>query len=275
MALTFLAMTASIVALARPQRRHRYTEGISIMLVCDVSESMRALDFRPNRLEKAKEVMRDFVADRRDDQIGIVIFGQDTFVLCPLTTDYDSLQTFIDRIDFDLVNGRGTAIGMGLANAVNKLRLAGQGADDAKSKVAILLTDGENNRGQISPLTAADIAKEFHVRVYTIGIGSRGMIDVPVASESGMSFRTQRYPSNINIEELKEIAEMTGAQFFAATSEKMLQEIFGEIDKLEKSRLETSATYYFDELAHLLVVPALALFGLAAALEQSWLRTFP
>ena len=153
------ALMLLIVALARPQspwREHqRQTSGIDIMLVTDVSESMRALDFSPNRLEKAKAEMKEFVAGRTDDQIGIVIFAKETFSLCPLTHDYAALETFIDRIDFDLVDGQATAIGMGLANAVNKLK-----DSPSKSKVIILLTDGENNFGTIHPLTAAEIAKQ-------------------------------------------------------------------------------------------------------------------
>lgn len=274
-ALMIVALTLTIVAFARPQSplpsdRSRNIEGIDIMLVCDVSESMRALDFKPNRLRKAREVMREFVAGREDDQIGVVIFGKDTFVLCPLTHDYSALETFIGRIDFDLVNGRGTAIGMGLANGVNKLRVS-----PAKSKVLILLTDGENNQGRIDPLTAANIAKEFKIRVYTIGVGSKGLIDMPVPNARGLGFQTQRYRSNINTEELREIADMTGGQFFEATSGKKLEEIFAQIDKMEKTEIEINERNFYDELAHWLVIPAALLFGLAILLDQSWLLSFP
>ena len=204
-----------------------------------------------------------------NDQIGIVIFAKDTFNLCPLTQDHRALETFIDRIDFDLANGDATAIGMGLANAVNKLR-----ASKAKSKVAILLTDGENNSGQIDPIRAAEVAKQFGVRVYTIGVGSAsGEVPMPVSGPFGQQI--VRVPFTLNVEQLTQIAEMTGGQFFRATDDQSLEKIYHQIDKMERTKIEVAETHYFDELAQYLMIPALGLLLLAFALENSWLRIFP
>jgi Ca-activated chloride channel homolog len=237
--------------------------------VIDVSDSMRAIDFSPNRLEKAKEVVKQFVGNRSDDQIGLTIFGVDTFTLCPLTQDYNALTEFIDKIDFDLANGDGTAIGMGLANAVNKLRQS-----KAKSKVAILLTDGENNSGRIDPLSAAEIAKQMKVRVYTIGVGSEsGRVLVPNPGPFGG--RYIEIPAKLNVEQLTQMAEMTGGKFFRAKDDQGLEEIYRQIDKMERTKIEVSETHYYDDLAHYLMIPALGLLLLAFLLEHSWLRTFP
>jgi Ca-activated chloride channel family protein len=274
--LTLLACALLIVSLARPQIVSResknLTEGIDIMLVIDVSQSMAALDFSPNRLEAAKAVVKDFVAARTDDRIGLVIFGRDPFTLAPLTHDGQALQSFIDRIDFDLVDGDRTAIGMGLSNAVNQLRKS-----EAKSRVVILLTDGENNAGRIDPLTAAEnIARQFEVRVYTIGVGTPdAWVDIPVPIAPNLPPQLQKMRSNLDIEQLTKIAEITGGEFFLATDARSLEKIYGKIDKLEKTRLEVSETHYFDDLAHYLILPSLLLILLAYLLESTWLRTFP
>jgi Ca-activated chloride channel homolog len=272
-ALVLAASLLLVLALARPQsawREHkRFTEGIDIMLVIDVSGSMRALDFSPNRLEKAKQVVKEFVKGRSNDQIGIVIFAKDTFTLCPLTQDYGALETFIDRIDFDLVNGDATAIGMGLANAVNKLRQS-----KAKSKVVILLTDGENNAGRIDPLAAAEIAKQFGVRVYTIGVGGNAS-EVPIPNPNPLGPRVVMMPFKLNVEQLTSIAKMTGGQFFRATDGQSLEKIYRQIDSMERTPIQISETHYFDELAQWLIIPALILLLLAFALENTWLRAFP
>ncbi len=267
-----MAFILLVVALARPQspwkENPRRSEGISIMLVMDVSESMRALDFQPNRLEKVKEVAKQFISQRNDDLIGIVIFAKETFTLCPLTQDYAALTTFLDRINFDLVDGNATAIGMGLSNAVNKIK-----DSPTKSKVVILLTDGENNWGEIQPLPAAEIAKQLGVRVYTIGVGSRGLVEIPVAVPGGTIIQTIR--SHIDTETMGGIAEKTGGQFFEATDGKKLEAIYAQIDKMEKTKFEETQTNYFDELAHYLIIPALLLFGIAFLLDQTWLWSFP
>lgn len=271
--LSLIALTLLIVALARPQspwREHRRKiEGIDIILVADVSESMRALDFRPNRLEKSKEVMKEFVAGRTADQIGVIIFARETFTLCPMTHDYAALETFIDRIDFDLVDPRATAIGMGLANAVNKLK-----DSTSASKVVILLTDGENNAGDIPPSLAGDLAQQLGVRTYTIGVGSKGLVDMPVRVADGR-WVVRSLESNIDTETLREIAEKTGGKFFEAENASKLKEIFDQIDEMERTETEVSETNYYDELAHFLIVPALIFFGLGFFLEQTWLLSFP
>jgi Ca-activated chloride channel family protein len=260
-------------ALARPQSAwredKRFTEGIDIMLVIDVSDSMKALDFQPNRLSKAKQVVAEFIDGRSNDQIGVVIFGRDSFALCPLTHDYAALRDFVDKINFDLVNGDSTAIGMGLAGAVDRLRRS-----QAKSKVAILLTDGENNAGQIDPLTAARVARDLGVRVYTIGIGSASG-RVPIPNPGNIGPPITYIPSQLNTEELTQMAEMTGGQFFHATDGDSLEKIYRQIDKMERTEIEINEMHYFDELGHYLIVPALLLVLAALLLENSWLRTFP
>ncbi|MCE5229735.1 VWA domain-containing protein [bacterium] len=271
--LLLAAAALMILAMARPQsawREHqRYTEGIDIMLVIDVSESMTAKDFQPNRLEKAKEVVKSFIDGRKDDQIGIVIFAAETFTLCPLTHDYAALRQFVDFIRFDIINGNATGIGMGLANAVDRLQKS-----KAKSKVAILLTDGENNTGKIGPITAAQIAQKLGVRVYTIGVGSPGGV-VPMDVQTPFGMQTQMVPSQLNVEELTNVAKMTGGQFFLATDGDSLEKIYKQIDRMERTKIETGAMQYYDELAQYLMFPALALLLLAFVLEHTWLRTFP
>ena len=270
--LTVLACLLVIVAMSRPQSSWResknFTEGIDIMLVIDVSDSMHALDFTPNRLEKAKAVVKDFIKDRENDQLGVVIFGKDAFTLCPLTQDRAALTTFINRIDFDLVDGQATAIGMGLASAVNTLRKS-----KAKSKVVILLTDGENNSGDIDPIAAAEIAKAFGVRVYTIGVGSEGY--VRIMQQTPLGPRVTRMPSHLDVKQLTQIAEMTGGQFFHATDDKSLEKIYAQINTMEQTRFEASETHYFDELGQYLIFPALVLLALGFLMENSVLRTYP
>ncbi len=269
-----------VVALARPQsaisKRKHFSEGIDIMLVLDVSHSMLAKDFEPSRLEKSKEVVNDFITGRENDQIGVVVFAKETFYLCPLTQDYHALNLFVDRIDFDLVDGSNTAIGMGLANAVKRLK-----ESKAKSKVAILLTDGENNTGQIDPISAAEIARDFNVRVYTIGVGTAdGWVLGPRISRDPNtgSLRMggyQRTRSKLDVDQLTEIANLTGGQFFHAKDGKSLEQIYGQIDQMERTKVEVAKTHYFDELGHYLMLPAVLLMILGIALENTWLRTFP
>lgn len=275
MALVFAAAALMIFALARPQsawrERKHFAEGIDIMLVLDCSGSMAALDFTPNRLEKAKAVIKDFIQGRTEDRIGLVIFARNTFTLCPLTADYPALLDFVDRISLELklVDSDQTAIGMGLANAVSKLRQS-----KAKSKVAIVLTDGENNAGKIDPISAGEIARQFGVRVYTIGVGSSsGSVQIPIQSGFGTQLIT--IEAKLDVAQLTQIAKMTGGQFFRATDDRSLEEIWHQIDKMERTRVEVSETHFFDEMAQYLMIPALGLLLLALALEHSWLRTFP
>ena len=263
-ALRTLALVAVVLALARPQygrvERVAHSDGIDIMLVLDVSLSMRANDLYPDRLEAAKQVLGEFVTGRKGDRIGLVIFGSEAATLVPLTFDYPVLVQFIGRISFQLLDGNSTAIGMGLSTALARLR-----DSEAKSKVVILLTDGENNAGRIAPLVAAEAAKTMGTRVYTIGVGS----------DATMSpFRNAREPG-IDEEMLTRIAEMTGGLYFRATDEKRLSGIYEQIDRLEKSRVESTQFDNFNELAPWLLLAALLLLGTEIALKSTRLVKVP
>jgi Ca-activated chloride channel homolog len=229
-----LAMALIIVVLARPQStnklRNATSEGIDIVIALDISGSMLAEDFTPNRLEAAKNVASEFINGRPEDRIGLVIFSAESFTQCPITTDHTVLLNLFRGIQSGMIED-GTAIGLGLANAVNRLN-----GSKAVSKVVILLTDGVNNTGSISPLTAADIAKIYGIRVYTIGIGTNGMAPYPVQTPLGIQY--QNMEVNIDESMLKQIAQMTHGQYFRATNTQALREIYGEIDHLEKSRIE-------------------------------------
>lgn len=229
-----LTISLLIIALARPQSSNSFrdetTEGIDIMLTMDISSSMRAEDFKPNRLEAAKEVAAEFVRGRQNDKIGMVIYAAESFTQCPLTTDHGVLHNLFKDVQFGLLED-GTAIGMGLATAVQRIK-----DSEAKSKVIILLTDGENNRGEIAPMTAAEIAKTFGVRVYTIGVGTIGMAPVPMQTVFGKQY--QQMEVKIDEELLQNIADMTDGKYFRATDKDKLTEIYAEIDKMEKTRIE-------------------------------------
>jgi len=229
-----LSIVLLIIVLARPQSsnsfRNEITEGIDIMMALDISGSMMAEDFKPNRLEAAKEVAADFIKGRKNDKIGLVIYAAESFTQCPLTTDHNVLQNLFRDIKLGLLED-GTAIGMGLATAVQRIK-----DSDAKSKVIILLSDGENNRGEIAPMTAAEIAKTFGVRVYTIGVGTNGMAPYPMQTVFGKQY--QQVEVKIDEELLQGIADMTDGKYFRATDKEKLVEIYKEIDKLEKTRIE-------------------------------------
>ncbi len=218
--LRMIAIALIIVVIARPQAVNSWeeseTQGIDIVLALDVSGSMLAQDLQPNRLEAAKKVAAEFITDRKNDNIGLVIFAGESFTQCPMTTDHKVLLNLLSGIDFGLIED-GTAIGLGLANAVNRLK-----DSESKSKVVILLTDGSNNRGQIAPLTAADLAKSYGIRVYTIGAGTKGMAPTPVQTPFGM--RLQNMPVDIDEKTLTEIASLTGGKYFRAVTKK--QELF-------------------------------------------------
>ncbi|MEX2380288.1 MAG: VWA domain-containing protein [Vicingaceae bacterium] len=236
-ALTLLAMSFLIIALARPQSTLNWqdvtTEGIDIVISMDISGSMLAEDLKPNRLEAAKNVAIDFIKGRPNDRIGLVIFSGESFTQAPLTTDHSVLKNLFKDVTNGMIED-GTAIGMGLATSVNCLR-----ESDAKSRVVILLTDGFNTQGSIPPLTAAEIAHEFGVRVYTIGVGTLGKAPYPFKT----SFGTTAYQNvEVKIDEttLKEIAQMTGGKYFRATNNRSLAAIYDEIDQLEKSKIEVT-----------------------------------
>lgn len=266
------ALALAIVALARPQgieeNSHTNTEGIDIMLSIDVSGSMLARDFKPDRISAAKEVAGSFIADRYGDRIGLVAFAGEAFTQSPLTTDQSTLQTLLSRIRSGLIED-GTAIGNGLATAINRLR-----ESDAKSKVIILLTDGVNNRGEIAPLTAAEIAKAQGIRVYTIGVGTRGTAPYPAVDMFGnMTFVQQKV--EIDEKTLGEIAEMTGGQYFRATDKTKLKAIYDEINQLEKSKVEVFQHITYHELFLVWLLAAIALLVAEFLLSNLVLKRIP
>lgn len=228
-----------VIVLARPQTQNSWknqtVEGIDIMLAMDVSTSMLAEDLKPNRIEAAKQVASEFISGRPNDNIGLTIFAGESFTQCPMTTDHSSLLSLLQNVRTDIAQRGliedGTAIGMGLANAVSRLK-----DSKAKSKVVILLTDGSNNRGDISPLTAAEIAKSFGIRVYTIGVGTNGTARYPYPMPGG-GVQYVNLPVEIDTKTLSSIAASTDGDFYRATNTQELRGIYKEIDKLEKSKL--------------------------------------
>ncbi|MCD6347854.1 MAG: VWA domain-containing protein [Bacteroidales bacterium] len=256
------AIALLIIALARPQSTSSWenisTEGIDIILALDISGSMLAEDFRPNRLEASKDVAMEFIAGRPDDRMGLVVFSGESFTQCPLTTDHAVLMNLFKDIKSGMIQD-GTAIGLGLANAVSRLE-----ESKAKSKVIILLTDGVNNQGEIAPLTAAEIAKTFGIRVYTVGVGTRGNAPYPVKTAFGIQY--QNVPVKIDEDVLREIASMTDGQYFRATNNSKLKEIYREIDQLEKSKIEvreishkTEEYFWLGMIAALLLITEMLL----------------
>ncbi len=231
--LRFLALILLIIVIARPTLsnsvRNETTEGIDIVLAMDISGTMLAEDLRPNRLEAAKRVAIEFIVERPNDNIGLVVFAGESFTQCPLTTDHAVLINLFNGIKYGIIED-GTAIGMGLANAVSRIK-----DSNAKSKVVILLTDGSNNAGEIAPITAAEIAKTFGVRVYTIGVGTRGMARYPVQTPVGI--RYQDMPVDIDEDMLRQISGMTGGRYFRATDNDNLKAIYAEIDQMEKTKI--------------------------------------
>lgn len=271
-ALRTTAFALMIVAFARPQDverlSHSNTEGIDIMLSIDVSGSMLARDFKPDRITAAKEVAGSFIADRYGDRLGLVVFAGEAFTQSPLTTDQGTLQTLVSRIRSGLIED-GTAIGNGLATAINRLR-----ESEAKSKVIILLTDGVNNRGSITPMTAAEIAQAQNIRVYTIGVGSEGMAPYPAIDMYGeMTFIQQKV--EIDEKTLQSIAEMTGGRYFRATDKEKLQAIYDEINQMEKSKVEVTERYLYHELFAGWLLAALALLIIEFLLSSLLLKRIP
>ena len=270
-ALQMLAIVLVIIVLARPQSTNKWknvnTEGIDIMIALDISGSMLAEDFKPNRLEASKTVASEFINGRPDDRIGLIVFSGESFTQCPLTTDHAVLLNLFRGIQSGMIED-GTAIGVGLATAVNRLK-----ESKAKSKVIILLTDGVNNQGSIAPLTAAEIAKAFSIRVYTIGVGKMGKAPYPFQTPFGKQYQDV----DVEIDEpmLKQIAKLTDAKYFRATNNQKLREIYKEIDKLEKSRTEvTEYKKYQDEFFKFGMV-ALFLLLLSLAIKLTVLKSIP
>ncbi len=231
--LRVLAIALLIIVLARPQSTNSWqnssTEGIDIVMAMDISTSMLAEDLKPNRLEAAKDVAASFINGRQNDNIGLVVFAAESFTQCPLTIDHGVLLNLFKDVQPGIIQD-GTAIGLGLANAVSRIK-----DSQAKSKVIILLTDGVNNTGEIAPVTAAEIAKTFGIRVYTIGVGTQGVAPYPIPTAFGVQY--QNIPVEIDEQVLRQIASTTGGQYFRATDNSSLKEIYSEIDQLEKTKI--------------------------------------
>lgn len=270
-ALRMVALALIVLVLARPQSfnvtQNIETEGIDIMIALDISTSMLAQDFSPDRFEAAKDIAIQFVSGRRNDRIGLVIFAGESFTMCPLTTDLRTVANQFKDVKMGLIED-GTAIGVGLATAVARLK-----ESDAQSKVVILLTDGVNNKGEVAPLTAADIAKTFGVRVYTVGVGTHGTAPYPIQTPFG----TQMQSMKVEIDEdvLEEIANITGGQYFRATDGKGLVKVYEQIDQLEKTKIEVIETTRKSEEFTRYAILAILLLGLDILLRTTVLRSVP
>lgn len=265
-----------VLVLARPQTTDNWQnteiEGIDIMLAVDVSTSMLAEDLRPNRIEAAKEVAAEFINGRPNDNIGLTIFAGEAFTQCPLTIDHGVLLNLFRSVSCEMVQRGmiedGTAIGMGLANAVSRLK-----DSKAKSKVVILLTDGVNNRGDISPLMAAEIAKQFGVRVYTIGVGTNGTAPYPMPTYAGIQY--VQVPVEIDEAVLTQIAATTNGNYFRATSNSRLKEVYQEIDKLEKTKLNVKEFSKREEAYYVFALVAFLCILLEILLRNTVLKKIP
>jgi len=269
--LRILAICSLIVALARPQIRNDEQltngEGIDIVLCLDISGSMLAQDFTPNRMEAAKNVASEFIDSRPADRIGLVIFSGESFTMCPLTTDRSVLKTQLYGVESGLLED-GTAIGDGLATSVERLK-----SSKTKSKVIILLTDGENNRGFIDPNAAKEIAKSIGVRVYTIGVGSEGYAQIPIQTRTGVIM--QREKVSIDEKLLTQIATETGGRYFRAKDNESLNAIYKEIDQMEKSKIEYSTYSRYSEEFFPFALAAIGMLLLESILRYSVFRKFP
>ena len=247
-------MLLIILALARPRLtdtvRETKMEIIDILLVIDQSSSMLAQDFKPNRLEAAKEVAKTFIKDREGDRLGLIVFAGESYIQCPLTRDIDVLLEFTDEIKIIDREHDGTAIGMAIANSINRLR-----ESEAKSKTIILLSDGSNNQGELDPITAADLAAKFDIKIYTVAAGTYGLVPYPVTDAWGRQV-IQKVQVDVDEESLKEIAKITGGQFFRATDNKSLQKVYQEIDTLERTEIEVTEYQNYTELYSWLTIPA-------------------
>ncbi len=273
-ALRLIALALIITALARPQTvdvstKTKTTRGIDIVMAIDVSASMLAKDLSPNRLEALKAVAGDFINGRPNDRIGLVEYAGESYTKTPITSDKSIVLKSLKGIEYNTIIEGGTAIGMGLATAVNRLK-----DSKAKSKVIILLTDGVNNTGLIDPKLASDLALEYGIKVYTIGLGTNGMALSPVALRPNGTFQYGRVQVEIDEDLLKEIAEATGGKYFRATNNQKLKEIYKEIDKLEKTDIEEFKFYNYEEKFRPLVLLALGLLSLEALLRFTVFRSF-
>ena len=270
--LRVIALAALIVAFSRPQTgvtsETVNAEGIDIVLAIDVSSSMLAEDLEPNRLEAAKAVAAEFVEGRRDDRIGLVVFAGEAFTQVPLTLDYSVVTDLLGQMNVGMIED-GTAVGMGLATAVKRLQ-----ASDAESQVVVLLTDGRNNRGEIGPVTAGQMARALGVRVYTVGAGGQGLARMPIPGRGG-GRQYANVEVDIDEESLREIAETTGGQYFRATDREALGQVYAEIDELETTEIEVLNFTSYGELFHYPLAAGLLLLLFEVGLGQTALRKLP
>ena len=265
-----------VCAMARPQTRNSWdnktVEGINIMLAMDVSTSMLAEDLKPNRMEAAKDVAHEFISGRPNDNIGLTIFAGEAFTQCPMTTDHASLLRLLQDTRTDIAARGliqdGTAVGMGLANAVSRLK-----DSKSKSKVVILLTDGSNNMGDISPMTAAEIARSLGIRVYTIGVGTNKVAPYPVPVAGGVQY--VNIPVEIDTKTLKDIAQTTDGNFYRATNNKELKQIYQDIDKLEKTKMNVKHFAKQYEAYQPFIIAAFLILLMEILLRITWLRKIP
>jgi Ca-activated chloride channel family protein len=273
--LKYIAILLAIIAFARPQKGNVYEysndQGIDIIMALDTSSSMRSLDFRPlNRMEAAKKVTQDFIKERKYDKIGLVVFAGLAFTQCPLTTDKDSLAEFVNNIQLSNTSLDGTAIGSAIMTSVNRLK-----DSEAKSKIVILVTDGNNNSGEIDPVTASKIAKEYNIKIYPIGVGNPNgaiyEVDDPFFGRREVRVTEEA----INEKVLKEIAKNTGGQYFRAQDTKSFENIMSQIDKLEKYKIETTQFTNYNELYKYFLIPSFILLLLIIILENTCLRRLP
>ncbi len=270
-AMRILALSLIILALARPQSTtglHEETiEGIDIMIALDISGSMLAEDFEPNRMEAAKQTALDFIDMRPHDRIGMSVFSGESFTLSPLTRDHAMLKALAEGAGPGMVRD-GTAIGDGLATAINRLR-----ESDAESRVIVLLTDGINNTGAIDPLTAADMAALFNIRVYTIGVGSSGLVPYPFETPFGIQYRDVEIPVDEDL--LMEIANLTGGQYYWAETQDALEQVYADIDELETTIIEVTEYARVSEKFLLFLIPAILMLFIEALLKYTWLQSVP
>lgn len=270
--LRMAALACLIIVLARPQTRDAWhtsrTEGTDMVIALDISSSMLARDFKPDRLEAAKKIATNFINGRESDNMGLVVFAGEAFTGVPMTTDRAALANYVSALNREMLED-GTAIGDGLATSINRIK-----DGKAKSKSIILLTDGSNNTGIVAPLTAAEIAHKLGIKVYTIGIGTNGTAPYPQVNMFG---RIEYVPMPVVIDEetLKEVASITGGKYFRATGNKVLREIFDEIDKLEKTELDVRNFSHTEDNYLPWALAALLLVGIELLLRQTWLRTLP
>ncbi len=271
--LRYLGLAGLIIALARPclvlKEEEVKAEGIDIVMVMDLSSSMLARDFKPDRLTVSKNVASEFIDKRKYDRIGLVVFAGESFTQSPLTTDHRILKELLSTLESGMLED-GTAIGMGLASSVNRLK-----ESESDSKIVILLTDGVNNSGYIKPMTAAEIAKELKVKVYTIGVGSMGNAVSPISKRSNGQYVFGLSKVEIDEELLQEISSLTGGKYYRATNEQALQQIYDEIDRLEKTEIEVSVFKRYNEEFRRFLLIGLILLGIEWLLKNTLLRTIP